>query len=57
LKCDGCGICRDLCPYGAISKAPISVVTRPLDKENIQRLRSIPGFVVLEGPEDIRKLI
>ena len=57
LKCDGCGICRDLCPYGAISRAPITVVTRPLDKENIERLRSIPGFVVLEGPEEIEGLV
>ena len=56
-KCDGCGICRDLCPYGAISRAPITVVTRPLDKENIERLRSIPGFVVLEGPEEIEGLV
>jgi dihydromethanopterin reductase (acceptor) len=57
LKCNGCGICRDLCPYGAISKAPITVVTRPLDKENIERLRSIPGFVVLEGPGEIEGLV
>jgi dihydromethanopterin reductase (acceptor) len=57
VRCDGCGTCRDLCPYGAIRKAAISVVTRPLDKENINRLRAIPGFVVLEGPEDIEKLV
>lgn len=57
VRCDGCGTCRDLCPYGAIRKAAISVVTRPLDKENIERLRAIPGFVVLEGTEDIEKLV
>jgi len=28
-----------------------------MDKENIERLRAIPGFVVLEGPEDIEKLV
>jgi len=57
VRCDGCGTCRDLCPYGAIRKATISVVTRPLDKENIERLRAIPGFTVLEGAEDIEKLV
>ena len=57
VKCDGCGICRDLCPHGAIRRALISVTTRPMDKENIERLRAIPGFVVLEGPEDIEKLV
>jgi len=57
VRCDGCGTCRDLCPYGAIRKAAISVVTRPLDKENIERLRAIPGFVVLEGTEDIEELV
>jgi len=57
VRCDGCGICRDLCPHGAIRKAAISVVTRPLDKENIERLRSIPGFFVLDGPEDIERLV
>jgi dihydromethanopterin reductase (acceptor) len=56
-RCDGCGICRDLCPYGAIRRAAISVTTRPLDRDNIERMRAIPGFVVLEGPEDIEKLV
>lgn len=57
VRCDGCGTCRDLCPYGAIRKAAISVTARPLDMENIERLRAIPGFVVLEGPDDIEKLV
>ncbi len=57
LRCEGCGICEDLCPYGAIKKAEITVVTRPLDRENIERLRSIPGFFVLEGPEEIKRLV
>jgi dihydromethanopterin reductase (acceptor) len=56
-RCDGCGICRDLCHHGAIRRAAISVTTRPLDRENIERLRAIPGVVVLEGPEDIGKLV
>jgi len=51
--CDGCGVCADLCPFGAIRKVEITVVTRPLDRENIERLRAITGFTVLEGPEDI----
>jgi len=56
-RCDGCGVCKDLCPYGAIGKVEISVVTRPLDRENIERLRAIPGFVVLERPEEIERLV
>ncbi len=57
VRCDGCGICRDLCPQGAIRRAEISVVTRPLDRENIERLGRIPGITVLAGPEDISKLL
>ena len=56
-RCDGCGIWKDLCPYDAIGKVEISVVTRPLDRENIERMRAIPGFVVLEGPEEIERLV
>lgn len=55
--CDGCGVCVDLCPRSAIRKVAISVVTRPLDRENIERLRAIPGFTVLEGPEEIGRLL
>jgi len=54
--CDGCGVCADLCPSGAIRKVEITVVTRLLDRENIERLRAIPGFTVLEGAEDIERL-
>lgn len=56
-RCDGCGVCVDLCSRGAVRKAAISVVTRPLDRANIERLRAIPGFTVLEGPEEIERLV
>lgn len=57
LRCDGCGICRDLCPQGAIRRAAISVAARSLDRENIERLGRIPGVTVLAGPEDIEGLV
>lgn len=57
LRCDGCGICRGLCPQGAIRRGAISVASRPLDRENIERLGRIHGVTVLAGPEDIEGLV
>ncbi len=57
MKCDGCGTCVDLCDYGAIKGGTIQAVTRQIDQENIGRLRSFPGFTILENVEEIRNLV
>lgn len=56
MKCNGCGTCVDLCDYGAIKGGQIQAVTRQIDQENIERLRSFPGFTILENAEEIRNL-
>ncbi len=56
-KCDGCGICVELCEHGAIRGGTFRVVTRELDKENIDRLRALPGFTVLEDAKEISRLL
>ena len=53
IKCDGCGICIDLCEHGAIRSRTLQVVRRELDKKNIERLKDLPGFTILESAEEI----
>jgi len=56
LKCDGCGICIELCEYGAIKSRTIQIVRRELDKKNIEKLKDLPGFIILESAEAINTL-
>jgi dihydromethanopterin reductase (acceptor) len=56
MKCDGCGMCVELCEYGAIRGGAVRVVTRELDKMNIERLRKLPGFTVLKSIEEIERI-
>ncbi len=53
LKCDGCGICVELCEYGAIRSRALQIVRRELDRKNIERLKDLPGFTVLESAEHL----
>ena len=53
IKCDGCGICIDLCEHGAIRSRTLQIVRRELDKKNIERLKDLPGFTILESAEEI----
>jgi dihydromethanopterin reductase (acceptor) len=57
LKCDGCGLCVDLCDHGAISGGNLRVVSRNIDTENIDKLRNQRGFFVLESPGEIGILL
>ncbi|OPX77626.1 MAG: phosphopantothenoylcysteine decarboxylase [Methanosaeta sp. PtaB.Bin039] len=51
--CNGCGTCVSLCPRQAVSLAEFSVRTRPIDLQNLDRLRDMPGVTVLSRLEDI----
>jgi dihydromethanopterin reductase (acceptor) len=53
LKCDGCGICVELCEHGAIRSRTLQIARRELDKKNIERLKDLPGFTILESAEEI----
>jgi len=53
LKCDGCGICVEFCEYEAIRSRTLQIVRRELDKKNIEKLKDLPGFTILESAEEI----
>ncbi|MDI6888909.1 MAG: dihydromethanopterin reductase (acceptor) [Methanocellales archaeon] len=53
LKCTGCGICIDLCPYDAIKGGNVRLKVRDVDARNIEELRSMDGITVLEHPSGI----
>ncbi|AKB45052.1 dihydromethanopterin reductase (acceptor) [Methanosarcina vacuolata] len=53
LKCKGCGICKELCPYKAIKGGPVEVLVRDVDMHNVEIVKSLQGITVLESPEKI----
>jgi dihydromethanopterin reductase (acceptor) len=55
LKCLGCGECRDVCSYNAISEGKIvTIYMRKIDIENSQKLFEIDGVTVLKDPNKIQ---
>ncbi|TAH59941.1 MAG: hypothetical protein EWM52_10065, partial [Methanosarcina mazei] len=56
LKCKGCGICKELCPYNAIKGGPVEVLVRDVDMRNVEIVKSLQGITVLESPEAILEL-
>lgn len=54
LKCRGCGLCQSACPYGAVSGGRIITIhMREVDIRNTERLSSMEGITVFEGPGEI----
>ena len=53
-KCIGCGLCRNSCPYDAISEGKIiTIYMRDIDIENTQKLESIDNIQIFETPDEI----
>ena len=53
-KCIGCGMCRNTCPYDAISEGKIiTIYMRDIDIENTRKLTSIDNIQIIEKPEEI----
>ncbi|WP_094226965.1 dihydromethanopterin reductase (acceptor) [Methanolobus psychrotolerans] len=53
LKCNGCGICKELCNFKAIKGGPVELKVRDIDTRNVNLIRELEGITVLEKPEDI----
>ena len=54
LKCIGCGLCRNSCPYDAISEGKIiTLYIRDIDIENTKKLSKIDDIQIFESPKDI----
>jgi dihydromethanopterin reductase (acceptor) len=53
-KCIGCGLCRNSCPYDAISEGKIiTIYMRDIDIENTRKLTSIDNIQIFETPDEI----
>ena len=53
-KCIGRGLCRNSCPYDAISEGKIiTIYMRDIDIENTRKLESIDNIQIFETPDEI----
>lgn len=57
LKCNGCGVCKDLCNFNAIKGGPVELKVRDIDARNVDILKELEGITVLEEPGDILEII
>ena len=51
LRCDGCGLCSELCPYDAINSGVVEIKAREIDTRNVEGLREMEGITILEHPK------
>jgi len=51
LRCDGCALCRELCPYDAINGGVVEIKAREIDIRNVELLKEMEGMVILERPK------
>ncbi len=57
-KCVGCGLCRNSCPYDAISEGKIiTIYMRDIDIRNTKKLSEIDDIHVFESPLDVLKFV
>ena len=54
LKCIGCGTCKDICPYDAVSTGKIITMhMREIDIENTQKLQKMEGIEIFDTPQSL----
>ena len=54
LKCIGCGTCKDICPYDAVSTGKIITMhMREIDIENTQKLQKMEGIEIFNTPQNL----
>jgi dihydromethanopterin reductase (acceptor) len=53
-KCIGCSLCLRECPFGAVKfRVRVRARSNPIDLENVKRLSSMKGMVVLKRPGEV----
>ena len=53
-KCIGCSLCLRECPFGAVKfRVRVRARSNPIDLENVKRLSSMKGMVVLKRPREV----
>ncbi|MCQ2976847.1 MAG: dihydromethanopterin reductase (acceptor) [archaeon] len=54
LNCIGCGSCKDICDFGAVSEGKIITMhMRSIDIENTRKLKNMEGITIFEEPSQI----
>jgi len=55
LECEGCGLCQQACPFGAISGGKIiTIYMREIDIKNTGKLDELDGIDVLKHPSKLK---
>ncbi|MGZ4923541.1 MAG: hypothetical protein ACXV5H_06195 [Halobacteriota archaeon] len=54
LRCNGCGVCKEVCLSNAIIGGSVSLKVREIDKNNVKTLRKQPGLTVLNEPRELK---
>jgi dihydromethanopterin reductase (acceptor) len=58
VLCQGCGLCVDACPFGAVKYGEKKkLMIRSVDVQNVKKLRSMDNVTVLEHPQQIEDVI
>ena len=53
-KCIGCSLCLHECPFGAVKfRARVRARSNPIDLENVKKLSSMKGVVLLKRPREV----
>ena len=54
LKCIGCGSCKDICPYDAVSTGKIITMhMREIDIANTEKLSEMEGIEIFATPQEV----